>query len=115
MTKMSGPSATYGLFRRAILQEKQVVCRYRGRRRELCPHILGHASGEEKVLAFQFAGDTNSHLPPGGQWRCMSVSEVRDVQLRDGPWFEGEGHAREQTCVPEIDLDINVHVRGRRP
>jgi hypothetical protein len=34
-------SATYHLFRNAILAEKQVVCSYEGRHRELCPHIIG--------------------------------------------------------------------------
>ena len=57
-------SPTYLLFRRAILARKQVVCTYRGRRRELCPHILGHTSGEEKVLAFQFGGESAKGLPP---------------------------------------------------
>ena len=34
-------SATYTLFRNAILGEQQVVCLYDGRVRELCPHIIG--------------------------------------------------------------------------
>jgi hypothetical protein len=51
------PSATYTLFRNAILAEQQVVCLYDGRSRELCPHIIGtNKSGEEVVLAWQFAG-----------------------------------------------------------
>ena len=111
---MKEPSATYLLFREAILQEKQVVCLYKGKLRELCPHIIGHADGAEKVLAFQFAGETNSRLLPGGEWRCLSLSKVENARLRDGPWREGEGHAREQTCVPDIDLDINIHVRRHR-
>src|SRR3977135_4596955 len=45
------PSATYHLFRNAILAEKQVVCSYEGRHRELCPHIIGtNKNGEEVVL-----------------------------------------------------------------
>ena len=45
------PSATYALFRAAILAERQVVCSYDGRLRELCPHIIGrNRSGEEVVL-----------------------------------------------------------------
>jgi hypothetical protein len=51
------PSATYTLFRNAILARQQVVCSYDGRTRELCPHIIGSSkSGEEVVLAWQFAG-----------------------------------------------------------
>ena len=46
------PSATYTVFRNAILAERQVTCVYDGRYRELCPHIIGtNKDGEEVVLA----------------------------------------------------------------
>ena len=106
------PSATYALFRDAILRERQVVCGYDGRRRELCPHIIGkNRSGEEVVLAWQFAGGSSGKLP---QWRCLRLANVRDAQARDGDWHEGGSHRSEQTCVSDIDLDINIHVRKRR-
>lgn len=108
------PSPTYRLFREAVLNEKQVTCIYRGRYRELCPVIIGHADGEEKVLAYQFAGDSTSRLPPGGEWRCLFLAKVSDARLRDGPWHEGAHHQTEQTCVRDVDLDVNVHVRRRR-
>jgi hypothetical protein len=106
------PSATYALFRNAILAEKQVVCSYDGRTRELCPHIIGvNRSGEEVVLAWQFAGGSSGRLP---QWRCLRLANVSNAGIRDGGWHEGGSHRSEQTCVSEIDLDINVHVRRRR-
>jgi hypothetical protein len=106
------PSATYALFRNAILGEKQVVCSYDGRIRELCPHIIGiNRSGEEVVLAWQFAGSSSGRLP---QWRCLRLANVRNPVMRDGSWHEGGSHRSEQTCVSEIDLDINIHVRRRR-
>lgn len=108
------PSRNYELFREALLSGKQVVCRYKGFRRELCPVIIGHSDGKEKVLAYQFAGDSSSRLPPGGEWRCLDLFEVADAELRDGPWYEGTGHGTEQTCVKEVDLDINIHVRKLR-
>jgi hypothetical protein len=104
----------YALFREAILREKQVVCRYGGFHRELCPVIIGHSDGAEKVLAYQFAGGSSTGLPPGGEWRCLVLSGVRDPVLRDGPWHEGTSHAGEQTCVKDVDLDINIHVRKLR-
>jgi hypothetical protein len=106
-------SATYRLFREAIQGEKQVVCVYKGHRRELCPHIVGHTDGEEKVLAFQFAGESSTRLPPGGEWRCLYLAEVRDARLRDGPWHAGTQHRTRQRCVDAVDLDVNVHVRKR--
>lgn len=108
------PSATYRLFREAILQEKQVICLYNDRRRELCPHVLGYKDKQEKVLAFQFAGQSNSKLPPGGEWRCLVLADVRDARLQDGPWHEGDGHRSTQSCVDIVDLDVNIHVRGVR-
>ena len=106
------PSATYALFRNAILTEQQVVCRYDGRLRELCPHIIGTSkSGEEVVLAWQFAGESSGPLP---QWRCLRLANVRDARMRNGRWYEGGSHRTEQTCVSAIDLDINIHVRKRR-
>ncbi len=38
-------------------------------------------------------------------WQCRS---------RAGPWYEGQSHRSEQTCVTNVDLDINIHVRRRR-
>jgi hypothetical protein len=106
------PSQTYALFRNAILSEKQVVCSYGGRTRELCPHIIGsNRRGEEVVLAWQFAGESSGRLP---QWRCLKLANVRDARARDGPWHEGGFHRTAQTCVSNIDLDINIDVRKRR-
>lgn len=106
------PSTTYALFRDAILGERQVVCSYGGRMRELCPHIIGTSrNGEEVVLAWQFAGESSGPLP---QWRCLRIAEVENVRLRRGRWHEGGSHRTTQTCVSDIDLDINVHVRRRR-
>ncbi|WP_454628202.1 hypothetical protein [Bradyrhizobium cenepequi] len=106
------PSTTYALFRSAILGEQQVVCTYDGRNRELCPHIIGtNKSGEEVVQAWQFAGESSGKLP---QWRCLRLANVRDARLRKGRWHEGGSHRTEQTCVSNIDLDINIHVRKRR-
>lgn len=108
------PSEIYQLFREAILHEKQVTCRYLGFYRELCPLIIGHKQGAERVLAFQFGGESKSRLPRGGNWKCFDLSKVEDARLRDGPWHEGGSHKTEQQCVDEVDLDINIHVRKLR-
>ena len=106
------PTATYTLFRNAILAGQQVICTYGGRQRELCPHIIGiNRSDEEVVLAWQFAGASSGKLP---QWRCLRLSNVGDASARAGPWHEGGSHCTEQTCVSKVDLDINIHVRKRR-
>ena len=106
------PSATYILFRNAILAEQQVLCTYDGRPRELCPHIIGtNKDGEEAVLAWQFAGESSGRLP---QWRCLKLANVTNARTRNGRWHEGDSHKTTQKCVTEIDLDINIHVRKLR-
>jgi hypothetical protein len=105
-------SVTYHLFRDAIRSEQQVICSYEGRHRELCPHIIGtNKRGEEVVLAWQFAGESSGKLP---QWRCLGLANVRNARARNGRWHEGGSHRTAQTCVSEIDLDINIDVRKRR-
>ncbi|HEX3864268.1 MAG TPA: hypothetical protein VHY35_21505 [Stellaceae bacterium] len=101
-------SQTYGLFSRAMAEHKQILCVYGGHRRELCPVILGHSNGEEKALTYQFAGESSSGLPSGGEWRCLFLSKVSVVQLRDGAWHMGASHSQPQGCVATVDLDVNA-------
>lgn len=101
------PRRVYDLFAQAITRRQQIVCTYDGHRRELCPVILGHSKGEEKALTFQFGGGSSKGLPPGGQWRCLFLAKVGDLQLRDGAWHSGESHMQPQGCVDIVDLDVN--------
>src|SRR6202795_4024705 len=106
------PSLTYEIFRNAILAEQQVVCTYGGRSREMCPHIIGtNKDGEEAVLAWQFGGESSGRLP---QWRGLRLANVKNARARDGRWHEGGSPRTVQTCVSDIDLDINIHVRKLR-
>jgi hypothetical protein len=106
-TKGTGASAIYTLFAQAMAKRKQILCLYDGCRRELCPIVLGHKRGKEVALAYQFAGESKTRLPPGGQWRCLDLAKVSDVQLRDGPWHAGDSHRQPQSCVEIVDLDVN--------
>jgi hypothetical protein len=87
--------------------QKQILCDYDGFARELCAVILGHSNGEEKALTFQFGGQSKSGLPPQGEWRCLWLSKVSNVRLRDGPWYTGTRHTQSQGCVEDVDIDVN--------
>lgn len=100
-------SANYRLFEQAMNMQKQIVCMYNGYPRELCPIVLGHSAGEERALTYQFGGQSSSGLPPEGEWRCLSLSKVSKVRLRNGPWFVGSRHTQPQGCVEIVDLDVN--------
>jgi uncharacterized protein len=113
----SGASATFKVFHQAILERKQITCRYEGAYREICPHILGHTDGVEKALVFQFAGESTTKLPPNGQWKCLFLSKMRDAKIREGRWHTGSQHRKGQTCVKDVYVDVNTAVPnqpGRR-
>lgn len=104
---MKKPSPTYKLLIEAMTARKQVICAYDGFARAFCPIILGHTRGEEVALVFQFAGGSRSGLPPGGQWKCLRLAKMSEVQLRDGRWHAGPRHRQAQSCVEEVDIDVN--------
>ncbi|UFZ05199.1 hypothetical protein LQG66_02425 [Bradyrhizobium ontarionense] len=101
------PSATYQLIIQAMIARRQILCMYRGFARALCPIILGHTVGRERVLAFQFAGGASRGLPPGGQWKCFDVADMSEVELREGRWHSGSSHRQPQHCVAEVEVDVN--------
>jgi hypothetical protein len=108
------PSAAYKVIRAAMLEQKQVLCTYDGRPRELCPIVLGHSDKKEKLLAYQVGGSSSKDLAPGAQWKCLFVERMQGARMRDGPWHEGDRHSQVQRCVHDVDVDINIHVRKRR-
>jgi uncharacterized protein len=114
----SGHSAAFRLFHRAILERQQIICRYKGYDREVCPYILGHKDGRETALVYQFGGKSSRGLPAVGQWRCLTLADVRDPAVRDGPWFGDAAHRTAQTCVDDVFIDVNIDVPnqpGRKP
>ena len=100
------PSCTYELFAAAMSARKPVVCMYQGHPRSLCPIILGHTDGAEKALTWQFEG-SGSQGPVRGQWKCLSLAEVGNAEMIDGPWRSGGEHRQSQSCVKDVDLDVN--------
>jgi hypothetical protein len=110
-------SDAFRLFHRAILRRQQITCRYQGYDREVCPYILGHKKGSEAALVYQFGGQSSRGLPPGGEWRCLLLSDVRDPVAQDGPWHGEAEHRSTQTCVDAVFVDVNTDVPnqpGRR-
>jgi hypothetical protein len=101
------PSQTYRLLVQAMTQRKQVLCFYNGFPRAVCPIILGHTKGKERVLAFQFDGGSSEGLPPGGEWKCLELAKMSHVELQQGPWHSGSRHSKAQHCVDEVDIDMN--------
>lgn len=107
-TTQASPAAaldTYAIVRQAIIDRQQIIATYDGHRREMTPHVIGTKDGREQALFFQFAGGSNSGLPPGGDWRCMTIDGLSDVSAREGEWHTGESTTDEpQTCVDVVDV-----------
>ena len=99
-------SSAYVAILSAMRNQQQVTCTYQGRYREICPHTIGWKNGREKVLGFQFAGESSKGLPPGGEWRCMFIDEIEHVEVRDGAWHTRDDHLRPQTCVDDVEFEV---------
>ena len=97
------------ILRSAISGKLAVYAIYEGRKRWLCPHVLGHKGGTLHVLAYQYAGESSSKpmvpppIPsdgPAGNWRCMDVATMRDLEVQPlGPWYTCKRHTVRQSCI----------------
>jgi hypothetical protein len=102
---MSDP--VYEMIADAVRKKRQVLATYHGLRREMCPHVLGRGpDGEVQALFFQFGGESSKGLPPEGEWRCLKLSELHDVTIRDGPW-RWAPRRHQQACVQEVDVQAS--------
>ncbi len=101
----------YFLIREAILKKDQIVAKYDGHLRELCPHIIGEKNGKPRVLCYQFGGSSSSGLSPIGSpdnWRCILIEKLTEVYARPGPWYSAIEPLRDQTCIDRIDVRVGV-------
>lgn len=101
---------SYELIKQAIETKTAISGVYRGRVRELCPHVLGYKGGRAQALFYQFGGESSSGLGPDGDpgnWRCMFISELSDVSLMDGErWHTASNHSSTQPCVDDIEVEV---------
>jgi hypothetical protein len=105
------PEQAHAQIRAAIIHRQPIAALYRGRRGLLCPHLLGWSRCRRlQVLCYQYGGDSQSGLKPAGasdNWRCLTVENLSQVELLDGPWQTAENHSRPQTCIEEVELDVD--------
>lgn len=101
-------SENYNLIRQAIMRKQQVIAEYNGHRRELCPHAIGTKNGREQALFVQFGGSSASGLGTAeANWRCIPVDGLRNVSIRTGKWHTADNHSQPQTCIDEIDIEVD--------
>jgi hypothetical protein len=114
---MNAPaSRLYQLLYDAIANRRPVTCVYQGLSRECCPHILGTTADEQRVLMFQYAGDSLSGLPPGGEWRCMAVAKLTWLVVKTGPWHTAPARSEIQSCIELVAIEAAENGQaGHRP
>jgi hypothetical protein len=103
------PSPTYTIIREAIAKKQHVIATYDGHNREMCPHVIGYKDGVEQALFYQFAGNSSKgKITKDSEktWRCMSISKLQNVSVREGEWHTSEDHSKRQTCVDRVDLEV---------
>ena len=98
---------SYALIRQAILDRTCVSANYQGSRRHFAPHCIGLGKDRaEHVMGFQYAGGSSKGLPPGGQWRCFRVADLSNVSCNSDSWQSSPDHARPNTCVVQVDVQV---------
>src|SRR5687767_6742187 len=100
-------SSAYKRFAWAIETRTPIVCLYGGRRREICPIILGHTNDEEVALVWQTGGDTSAGPVDRADWKCFRLGKVRNIEVGAGQWRAGLSHQQAQSCVKQVDYDSN--------
>jgi hypothetical protein len=97
----------YATLAEAIRTRQQVVGRYGGEERVFSPHALGTKRGRNHVLVYQYAGGSQSGLPPGGEWRCLDLAELSQLQLEAGAWRTAANVFNPQSCLDEIEVVVD--------
>jgi hypothetical protein len=83
------------------LRNKLVVTGiYQGYPRVMCPSVLGYKNGLLKGLFYQHQGTTETELPPEGQWLCVVLDGLSDLEVERGLWCMPTNPPR--TCIDEI-------------
>jgi len=103
----------YQIIRQAIIDKKVIVAVYDGLERIMCPHVIGtNKQGREQALCYQFEGESKSRaIEPDGSpvnWRCIDIAKLSSVTARDGEWHSAPNHSRPQTCVANIDVEVQL-------
>lgn len=102
-------ATNYEIIAQAIREKLQISATYQGHHRELCPHTLGKKSGRHQALFYQFGGSSSQgpvRPGSGNNWRCIPIDGLTNIKLCAGEWYTSDNHSRPQTCVDQIDLEV---------
>lgn len=95
----------------AIIKRRRLRFSYQRLSRIVCPHVLGSGKGKLRLLAFQVGGESSQPLPKQGIWRCFHLAEIESLEMEDGEWRTGDNHARQNSCVTDVHIDVNSRAK----
>ncbi len=83
---------------------------YDGAVRHFAPHALGAApDGTPAVFVFQYAGETTTGLPSGGQWRCFRLDRLSHLRLNEHRWRSRSNYnLKHQSCLAMIKVGLPI-------
>jgi hypothetical protein len=100
--------SNYDILKQSIQGKQQVWAEYNGFQRKMCPHILGKTNKINYCLFYQFAGGSESGLSKdlSKNWRCIRISELRNVAIYYGDWYSCNNYHIQQTCIKNIEFSV---------
>lgn len=102
----SGHSAAFAGLREPNLHRSPVRLTYGGKQLVVCPYILGHAVGEERVFVLLLDGGSERKESEPGNWMCLRVAKIQNMETLDRPWIERPYPGPVQRCVDQVHLDV---------
>jgi len=92
----------------AIRQKECLTGLYDGVVRHFAPHALGAKSdGTPAVFVFQYAGETTSALPIGGQWRCFRLDQLSHLRRNEHRWRSRSNYSlKRQSCLAMVKFGL---------
>jgi hypothetical protein len=76
----------YDTLKRAIELHHCVRIRAGGFVRRVCPVAIGIKDSQQKLLAYQYAGESASGIAPEGGWRCFPLRDIIGAEMIGDPW-----------------------------
>ena len=93
----------------AAIRDKQCLTGlYDGTIRHFAPHALGAASdGTPAAFVFQYAGETTTGLPIGGEWRCFNLDRLSHLRRNEHRWRSRSNYSlKRQSCLATVEVGL---------
>ena len=93
----------------AAIRDKQCLTGlYDGTVRHFAPHALGATSdGTPAVFVFQYAGETTTGLPSGGEWRCFLLDRLSHLRGNEHRWRSRSNYSlKRQSCLATVTAGL---------